>query len=489
MGRKAGWVIYCFILLGCALSSIWLTDLNTEQLVFNLHVSMKGVNNNATWNCLLFACTGSACILAGGLALIRWLRLRHPTHILLKWLDVTLQHRKSTAVVLLLACLFCVNYHLEVVEYLQHQREITAVYQDEYVNPRDVVCTFPQKPRNLVYIFLESMEVTYSDQHEGGAQEANLIPELYSMAQSNVNFSPTDGFGGAEVVPGATWTMAAMVAQTSGIPLKLPFDGEKYYGNYSKILPGLWTLGDILQEHDYQQVVMMGSDSSFAGRGDYFRQHGDYQIDDYATAVSGRRIPVDYHEWWGYEDRKLFVFAKERLRELAAEDQPFNLTILTVDTHFEDGYVCPLCPDDEEEQYANVIRCSSYQVAEFVRWIQQQDFYEDTTIVISGDHLSMDSNFFRSLDESYNRQVYNCILNADVDNPHLYEKKRLFTTLDMFPTTLAAMGVRIEGNRLGLGTNLFSGQQTLAERMGMEELTEQLSRNSHFYNYNFLYEH
>ena len=34
--------------------------------------------------------------------------------------------------------------------------------------------------------------------------------------------------------------------------------------------------------------------------------------------------------------------------------------------------------------------------------------------------------------------------------------KRTYTTMDNFPTTLAAMGVKIEGNRLGLGTNLFS---------------------------------
>ena len=82
-------------------------------------------------------------------------------------------------------------------------------------------------------------------------------------------------------LPGTTWTMAAMVGQTSGLPLKLPFDGEKYYGNYSKMLPGAWTLGDILGEAGYHQVLMMGSDSSFAGRGDYFSQHGNYEINDY----------------------------------------------------------------------------------------------------------------------------------------------------------------------------------------------------------------
>ena len=31
-----------------------------------------------------------------------------------------------------------------------------------------------------------------------------------------------------------------------------------------------------------------------------------------------------------------------------------------------------------------------------------------------------------------------------------------FSQFDMFPTTLAALGVKIEGNKLGLGVNLFS---------------------------------
>lgn len=41
--------------------------------------------------------------------------------------------------------------------------------------------------------------------------------------------------------------------------------------------------------------------------------------------------------------------------------------MLTVDTHFTDGYVCELCQNQYDEQYSNVIACSSRQVSEF--WI------------------------------------------------------------------------------------------------------------------------
>ena len=40
----------------------------------------------------------------------------------------------------------------------------------------------------------------------------------------------------------------------------------------------------------------------------------------------------------------------------------------------------------------------------------------------------------------------------------------------MYPTILASMGATIEGDRLGLGTNLFSSQETLIEQLGYSEL-------------------
>ena len=80
--------------------------------------------------------------------------------------------------------------------------------------------------------------------------------------------------------------------------------------------------------------------------------------------------------------------------------------MLTVDTHFEDGFRCELCRDDfEGNQYANAFACSSRQVSEFVRWIQEQDFYDNTTIVLNGDHLTMDSDFCIDVPASYDRRT------------------------------------------------------------------------------------
>ena len=366
---------------------------------------------------------------------------------------------------------------LDIGDYMSGQSEISSFIDDNYVDPKEVTLTFPEKKRNLIYIFLESMETAYSDEDNGGAFEKDVIPELTEIAQENEEFSGKDNkLNGGYSMPGTTWTMGAMFAQTSGLPLKISISANEM-DTQDNFFPGITTIGDILSDAGYSQTLLLGSNATFGGRKLYFSEHGNYDIIDYNYAMEqGWLSTEEYPVWWGYDDQKLFEFAKNRLGELATQNEPFNLTMLTVDTHFEDGYVCDKCDDRfGNNQYANVMACSSKQVAEFVEWVQQQDFYENTTIVISGDHPTMDSDFCEDVDESYTRKVYTAYINGGKSE---LSNARNYTTMDAFPTTLAAIGVEIEGNRLGLGTNLFSSEQTLTERFGIEKEEKELNKQS-----------
>ena len=374
-------------------------------------------------------------------------------------------------------------FWLHVPTYVGAQSKDSDFIEEHYVDPNTVGLTFPQKKRNLIYIYLESMENTFADPAAGGLIIDNFIPELTALAENNVNFSHTDGLGGAYSYAGTTWTAAAMVTQTSGLPVKVPLTADNY-GGEDAYLPGAVSLGEILEKEGYRQVLLLGSDAGFAGRDSYFSEHGNYEIVDINALKAQGRLAEDYYEWWGYEDVKLFHFAREELLKLAQSGEPFNFTVLTADTHFPDGYHCPLCREEYDEPYPNVLRCSARQVASFVEWIQLQPFYENTTIVISGDHLTMDPVLMETVDENYVRTVYNCVINAPKEP--VQEKNRSFATFDMLPTTLSALGVSVEGDRMGLGTDLFSESKTLAEEYGFETLNEELQKNSLFYNAQFL---
>ena len=140
--------------------------------------------------------------------------------------------------------------------------------------------------------------------------------------------------------------------------------------------------------------------------------------------------------------------------------------------------------------YFGNISLNEIQIADFLDWIEKQDFYNDTVIYIAGDHSSMQGDFVTKSDyDKYNgdtdRNVYNVFINSCLEP--VKEKNRKFTTLDFCPSILAALGVDIEGNRIVLGTNLFSSEQTLSEKYGYEELFEELGKKSTFYNKEIMY--
>ena len=366
---------------------------------------------------------------------------------------------------------------LDVDGYLESQGSYSEFIDTYYVDPANTMITFPEQKRNLIYIFLESMEATYADTENGGAFKENVIPELTEIAQENEDFSgEVEKLNGAYASTGATWTMGAMFAHTSGLPLNVSID-ENNMDTQEHFFPGIITLGDILSEEGYSQTLLIGSDATFGGRRLYFTDHGNYDIIDYPYAIENGMIPQDHYVWWGYEDYYLFDFAKEKLEELSDQGNPFNLTMLTVDTHFEDGYLCNKCTDTYgADQYSNVMACSSRQIGEFIQWIQQQDFYENTTVVLVGDHLTMDADYCEDISEEYERKTYVSYINAPVENKT--DITREYATLDLFPTTLAALGAEIDGNRLGLGTNLFSSDQTLTERFGIDQMDKELRKKS-----------
>ena len=460
-----------------ALSVRWMfatwTNLSMDELVYHLTAPLDGTNTDMIWDYVRVCAVPTILVIFFLiLILIAW-RKKEKVHLF----------RGIINLVALVGIIVMLGYtwtELGVGDYLKDQNTESEFIEDEYVDPTDVEVVFPEQKRNLIYIFLESMETTYSDVDDGGAFDENVIPELTEIAQTNEDFSGADPkLNGGYSLAGTTWTMGAMFAQTSGLPLNISISANDM-DTQDSFFPGVTTLGDILSDAGYTQTLLIGSEAQFGGRKLYFQEHGNYEMEDYSYAIENGLIPSDYKVWWGYEDQKLFEFAKEKLLQLSQGDEPFNLTMLTVDTHFEDGYVCEQCPTEYDTQYSNVMACSSRQVGEFLKWIQQQDFYENTTIVISGDHPTMDSDYCAEIDQegNYDRRVFTAYINAAAYAQD--QQERTYSTFDNFPTTLAALGVQIDGDRLGLGTNLFSGTKTLLEEFGNSKVNAELKKKSEF---------
>ncbi len=479
-------------LLAC--SAAWYINLygnvGFDSVIYSLIAGTRGINREILVRYILTALIPAIAI-TGVLMLFLYAKPKKPLVLRLREKSVTLYpFQRVTSLVLALAISLGLFVYaiskVELAKELVLAVQETTLYEDEYVDPREVKISFPEKKQNLIYIFLESVETSFVTLEEGGGRDESLIPELYALAtdEDNINFSNTEAFGGASALTGGTWTIGAMVSQTAGLPLHVPIDMDKNEYGKESFLPGITSLSDILRANGYKQALMVGSDSEYAGRRQFYLQHGTDEIFDLFTAKKKGIVPEDYFVWWGMDDRYLFEYAKEEITAMANGGEPFAFTLLTVDTHAWGGWVCKDCEDKFEISYDNVYACSSKKVAEFVEWIKEQPFYENTTVVLCGDHLTMDRDYIdKTIDEEYDRRVYNCFINARKTPKN--EKLREFSTLDIFPTILSAMGCDIEGDRLGLGVDLFSDKQTFCEIMGTARFDEELSKRSLYYEKNF----
>lgn len=474
-----------FLALFISLSIYWVYkntgNVTLEQLIFHLKVPIKGTNVGMIFEYMFWTFSRIFLIIFLMGAII---------YIFEKKSKMGLNKKKKIlyffSKVVLVVSIIVVFGVMNVLGFAKNQLTASTLIEKEYINPATVNIEFPEQKRNLIYIYLESMENTYTSVENGGMYTEDRISELAQIAQNNLNFSNTDKLGGALDLKGTQWTIAAMVAHTSGVPLKISI-GDNDYGKHSSFLPGTYTLGEVLEKNGYKNYLLIGSESEFGGRRQYFESHGNYEIWDYISALEENRMEEWQKVWWGYSDNDLFKYAKEQLTEIAKKEQPFNYTMLTVDTHFTDGYKCDDCESKFQDQYSNVISCSSKKVSEFIQWIQEQPFYKNTTIIISGDHLTMQAQIGEeaSRKEYGERSVYNAIINANAEPVQTTNRK--FFTIDMYPTTLAALGAKIEGEKLGLGTNLFSDKSTLAERYGVEYVREEIEKKSTFYNKKLIY--
>lgn len=493
---------YCAVLAVTLLAffvaalSRWFDDtfgIRLEELLFTLRTPFKDADISFLTGILPYFLRTLPYFgaIAAGLLLFRFVLLRRYD----LRLCVKLRRGRTCSVSLPFACcllllaaslsalflIFRAEYlKLEVPAYLDSLRHQTTLYEDYYVQPTDDILTAPAKKKNLLCIYMESMENTYASVEDGGFQPVNYIPNLTALAAENVSFSDSDKLGGAHNPSGTGWTVAALFATSSGLPFRFP-GAANSMDEHTAFASGVTSLGDLLAAQGYTQEFLCGSPGNYAGRADYYAQHGGAQIYDYDAALTNGDIPADHYVWWGYEDQYLYEIAQKELTRLSAGDAPFALTMLTVDTHHVGGYVCDLCGDEYENQTANVVRCADRQIGDFLDWCKEQDFYDDTLIVVLGDHPRMDSELVEDIDD-FDRTNYNLFLNVDAAlSDSAQTTNRLYTPMDLFPTIFAALGNRIDGDRLGIGTNLFSSRPTLSEELGYDALNQEIQHYSQYY--------
>lgn len=362
------------------------------------------------------------------------------------------------------------GYQYQFLEYFRHSHQTGNDYFALNYTDANKLQFHVRQPKSLVLIYVESLEASYANPELFGH---DLLKKLTLLQNNHLVFSQF------KQVSGTGWTVGGLVATQCAVPLKtLTIMGNNRIGeNIDAFLPNVKCLGDILAENGYKNVFMEGSSLFVGGKGKFLENHHYAErmgLDDW--------LMRGYHEsdmnHWGLPDDELLKQAKLKFHELMKSKQPFNLTILTVDTHGVSGQLNKTCKAEGYHDFKGVVECTSNLVADFVNDIIAEDVLHRVNIVVMGDHLAMSNDANDELQASHSRMIFNVIISKEA-----FQKNRNeIVHFDFLPTILTTLGFSGQGYKLGLGYSAVGEHNFIFSKNRVTELEEQLSYDSEFYN-------
>lgn len=315
------------------------------------------------------------------------------------------------------------------------------LFSSVYIHPDMARITHERNGKNLILIYFESLETSLRDRR---IHKENHVEKIDELGGYGVEVFPA--------APGTNWTIAGMVASQCSIPLRTYF--LKSSELKSGYLPGAICLGDILRLHGYEQYFLGGSDIRFTGKDKFYKDHGFQHVYGSEELKRAGLDPGLFTGWGGgIHDDTLLDQAKKIIRGGKLLDQPYNLTLLTVDTHSPSGYPSPRCLDKEKMNgLFGVYQCTSRFVGDFVSELKAENLLDDTVVVIMGDHPFHNASSQKQLFAG-SRNVYIRFLYDGTIMP----KRNRITHFDVAPSILDLLGFAVgENTQFGLGFSVFS---------------------------------
>ncbi|MBF0413310.1 MAG: sulfatase-like hydrolase/transferase [Desulfamplus sp.] len=265
----------------------------------------------------------------------------------------------------------------------------------------NIAASLPPSPENLILIFLESMNFQFVN----NLNFPNLTPSLnrysdrFTLLKNHISTENA--------------TLPAMISSLCGIVPDYSMGNDTLVYEES-VYKNLACFTDILRSAGYYQVYMGGAESSFASKQDFLKQHGYHEIIGWEYWKNKDHYKDDdRHSYWGLYDSDLFGEAINKMEELKSLS-PFNFTLLTLNTHLP-GFFSNSCsgyfddaPNSTNSDMLNAIYCSDAALGRYLDWLDKKGFFENTTIVIVGDH------------KMFNHEVTSEILGDKIEDQRIF---------------------------------------------------------------------
>ena len=218
------------------------------------------------------------------------------------------------------------------------------------------------------------------------------------------------------------------------------------------------------QEKGYTSAVFHGDDKSFWNRDEMYKKLG---IDEYFDA-SYYDMSADKVINYGLKDKPFF---DESVPLLESLDEPFYAHLMTLTHHHpylideEDTTIEPAeTGDGSVDRYFQTARYLDESLEQFIQDLKDEGLYDDSIILIYGDHYGISTNHNRAMEELLDEEI-TPFKNAQLQRVPLLVKvpgmegrgtvDEYAGQMDVMPTLLHLVGIHGQ-DYIQFGTDLFS---------------------------------
>ncbi|MEH6948827.1 LTA synthase family protein [Bacillus sp. JJ634] len=305
--------------------------------------------------------------------------------------------------------------------------------------------------KNVIYLHLESMQQFLIDYKLNGEE---VTPFLNSLAKSK-DFMYFDNFF-HQVGQGKTADAEFMLENSLfGLPQGAAFTNQAQ--NTYQAAPA------ILKQEGYTSAVFHGNYKSFWNRDKMYKALG---FDKFFDAEYYDMKEEDVASY-GLMDKPFF---EESIPKLETLPQPFYAKFITVSNHFPYAIDQDLTTigkhttgDASVDNYFQTARYADEALEEFFAYLKESGLYDNSVIVMYGDHYAISENHMRAMSEVLGKEV------GEFENGQLQRvpllihvpgveggvKHQYGGQIDLRPTLLHLLGVDTR-EYVQFGTDLLS---------------------------------
>lgn len=329
--------------------------------------------------------------------------------------------------------------------------DIENYVRANYRKPNDEMFGIAQG-KNIILISLESTQSFVINKTINGEEITPFLNRFLQESYYFPNFYHQTGQGKT--------SDSEFLVDNSLYPLGRGAVFFTHSGNVYRAMP------EILKDYGYFTAVLHANNKSFWNRDIMYRSLGYdrfYDVNDYFV-YEGNSVG------WGLKDIDFFEQSIKHLKEMP---KPFYAKFITLTNHFpfeldeEDRMVDPFDSRSKTlNNYFPTVRYLDEALKRFVELLKEEGLYEDSIIVMYGDHYGISENHNRAMEEFLGMEVTPYV-NTQLQRVPLIihipgKKGRTVPTvsgqIDLKPTLLHLLGIDTKGS-IHFGTDIFSEEK------------------------------